>query len=145
LSGNDYSALSQSADTAIRGTVTDVKCAPRHPRTRTNAHVHLVYGLATATAMQMRQIPWDHRIMNPLCAANTGRRVSPPLLFFSLSLSQSFPSTASRCAHCSLECRRPSPFLLFPSTSTSLSLPCRAERGQAALNEMSQVSYRLPS
>lgn len=41
---------------------------------------------ATATAMQMRQIPRDHHIMNPLCAANTGRRVSLSFLFlFSLN------------------------------------------------------------
>lgn len=84
---------------------------------------------ATATAMQMRQIPRDHHIMNPLCATNTGRRVSLPLFFFFLS--QPFPSAASRCAHCSLECRRPSPFLLFPSASTrcrSLAAPSAAKR-----------------
>lgn len=133
LSGNDQSAFSQSA--AIRGPLPMLN-ARYGIRGRGLMLASSSCTATTATAMQMRQIPRDHHIMNPLCARNTGRRVSLSLFFFS------FPSAASH-AHCSLECRRPSPFLLFPSASTR----CRslAERGQAALNEMSQVSYRLPS
>ena len=101
---------------------------------------------ATATAMQMQQIPRDHHIMNPLCAVNIGRRVS--LLLFSLSLSlslslssQPFPSVTS-CMYALLsECRRPSPFLLFPSASTR----CRSLAALGAAKRHLMKCHRCPT
>lgn len=134
LSGNDQSTLSQSA--AIREPLPMLNVR-RGIRGRGLMPVSSSYTTATATAMQMRQIPRDHHIMNPLCATNTGRRVSL-LLFFS---SQSFPSAASRCAHCSLECRRPSPFLLFPSASTR----CRSLAAFSAGKRHLMKCHRCPT
>lgn len=132
-SGNEQSALLQSA--AIRGPLPMLNVRGGI-RGRGLMPASSSCTTATATAMQMRQIPRDHHIMNPLCATNTGRRVSPP--FFS---SQSFPSAASRCAHCSLECRRPSPFLLFPSASTR----CRSLAASSTAKRHLMKCHRCPT
>lgn len=141
LSGNDQLALLQSAYIRrFRGPLPmlNARCGIRGRGLMSASSSRTA---ATATAMQMRQIPRDHHIMNPLCAANTGRRVSLSFLSsFSLDRFHRL-HLAGRIALSSAAV----PHRFYYSGIHTLSLPCRAERGQAALNEMSQVSYRLPS
>lgn len=97
LSGNDQLALSQSAYIQrFRGPLPmlNARCGIRGRGLMSASSSRTA---ATATAMQMRQIPRDHHIMNPLCAANTGRRVSLSFLSsFSLDRCISLGALLSR-------------------------------------------------
>lgn len=139
--GNSSSTWPPRGQQRIHGdsrTVTDVKCARRHPGTRTNVRVLLVYSRDCYRDA-------NAKFRGPPHNESTLRRVSAGVL---LSLSPLFSSRGRnfffRFQHLSRIALSRDILLrfFFLSFPVAFSLVVRA---RAALNEMSQVSYRLPS